>query len=631
MGDGSGAFGGEKDGHVGGSSVPSAERSRRQGEGMPDLSKLLRHSDCPSHCPPASSDLPASSSAAAGGAAAGDAGDAGGGKGGVVVEGDGGGDKEAGDEGGKNDFMDHDGPAAAATDGAGAASAHASAAADTSGPLPVAAAAAAAGAYQQQPAVEISVPPESITTANRQVRSRQLWGTDVYTDDSDIVAVLMHVGYITPVSVPPPASIAELRATIRVLPPQPSYRSSSRNSMRSRAWGSGKGTCSYAVESCRIIKQDGTSIDLEASSARTPPVGPTLVPAAVERTMTTRASASVRNAHRHQRFVQEVTLQYNLCNEPWLKYSMAIIADHGLKRPQFTSARLKRAEVLYLETATHRFELSYEPVSARKVFYSVALSQAQQQQQMQAHTMPLDAANAKADGAAAAAGDGGAAADAGAGGVVREGGVDAGGDKEGQGGRAGERNEREKGAAEEGEGAEGSDKGAKEKQREGGSESKAADGEGKEHPEAPAHPPSKAHTSSAAAANAANANSPNTNSTSAAPSSAAAGTAAGGSLSGSKRPFSLFSSPSGILGTNNTNPETQWILPQSALAHLHGKGKGPRDTYRWTQCVPPLPLDQLRSHGCPLPAAFTKILESGLAWGKVQWASGGVCGRIGGC
>ncbi|CAI5465830.1 unnamed protein product [Closterium sp. Yama58-4] len=548
MADGGGAFGAEKDGHVGGSSVPSAERSRRQvrprlvgqigrdgrsrfnkskdgtlqapeppplfpyreGEGMPDLSKLLRHSDCLTHCPPASSDLPASA------AASGDAGgDAGGGKVGPGV------------------------------------------------------------------------------------RSRQLWGTDVYTDDSDIVAVLMHVGYITPVSVPPPASIAELRATIRVLPPQPSYRSSSRNSMRSRAWGSGKGTCSYAVESCRIIKHDGTSIDLEASSARTPPVGPTLVPAAVERTMTTRASSSVRNAHRHQRFVQEVTLQYNLCNEPWLKYSMAIIADHGLKRPQYTSARLKRAEVLYLETATHRFELSYEPLSARK-----------------------------SDGAAAA-GDGGDA-DAGAAGVVREGGVDAGGDKEEQGGGAGERREREKGAADEGEGAEGP-KGAKEKPSEGGSESKAADGEGKEHPEAPPHPPSKAHTSTAAAAaNAANANSPNTNSPSAAPSTAAAaatavGTAAGGNLSGSKRPFSLFSSPPGVLGNSSTNPETQWVLPQSALAQVHGKGKGPRDTYRWTQCVPPLPLDQLRSHGCPLPAAFTKILESGLAWDEVQWAPGG-CG-----
>jgi hypothetical protein len=28
-----------------------------------------------------------------------------------------------------------------------------------------------------------------------QVKSRQLWGEDVYTDDSDLVAVLLHLGY----------------------------------------------------------------------------------------------------------------------------------------------------------------------------------------------------------------------------------------------------------------------------------------------------------------------------------------------------------------------------------------------------------------------------------------------------
>ena len=37
---------------------------------------------------------------------------------------------------------------------------------------------------------------------------------------------------------------------------------------------------------------------------------------------------------------QEVTIQYNLCNEPWLKYSMAAVADRGLRPAQWTSARL---------------------------------------------------------------------------------------------------------------------------------------------------------------------------------------------------------------------------------------------------------------------------------------------------
>ena len=47
---------------------------------------------------------------------------------------------------------------------------------------------------------------------------------------------------------------------------------------------------------------------------------------------------------------QEVSVQYNLCNEPWLKYTLSAIADRGLKRSQWTSSRLLD-EVLLLETA----------------------------------------------------------------------------------------------------------------------------------------------------------------------------------------------------------------------------------------------------------------------------------------
>ncbi len=41
---------------------------------------------------------------------------------------------------------------------------------------------------------------------------------------------------------------------------------------------------------------------------------------------------------------------YNLCNEPWLKYTLAALADRGLKPSAWTSARL-REETLYLETS----------------------------------------------------------------------------------------------------------------------------------------------------------------------------------------------------------------------------------------------------------------------------------------
>ncbi len=49
------------------------------------------------------------------------------------------------------------------------------------------------------------------------------------------------------------------------------------------------------------------------------------------------------------RVSQEVSVLFNLCNEPWLKYTLSAIADRGMKHAGWTSARL-RAEVLFLET-----------------------------------------------------------------------------------------------------------------------------------------------------------------------------------------------------------------------------------------------------------------------------------------
>lgn len=55
----------------------------------------------------------------------------------------------------------------------------------------------------------------------------------------------------------------------------------------------------------------------------------------------------------------EVTLQYNLCNEPWLKYSLGAVADRGLQRSGWTSVRLRTA-VLLLESHSARYELAWE-------------------------------------------------------------------------------------------------------------------------------------------------------------------------------------------------------------------------------------------------------------------------------
>ncbi|KAL3524600.1 hypothetical protein ACH5RR_012972 [Cinchona calisaya] len=206
------------------------------------------------------------------------------------------------------------------------------------------------------PTLDIRIPAEHVSAMNRQVKGGQLWGTDTYTDDSDLVAVLMHTGYCRPTASPPEATIQELHVTIRVLPPQDCYISTLRNNVRSRAWGAAIG-CSYRVERCCVVKKGGAIFEIQPCLTHSSSLEPTLAPVAVERTMTTRAAAS--NALRQQRFVREVTVQFNLCGEPWLKYSVSVVADKGLKKPLYTSSRLKKGEVLYLETHSCRYELCF--------------------------------------------------------------------------------------------------------------------------------------------------------------------------------------------------------------------------------------------------------------------------------
>ncbi|XP_060185043.1 uncharacterized protein LOC132614580 isoform X2 [Lycium barbarum] len=84
------------------------------------------------------------------------------------------------------------------------------------------------------------------------------------------------------------------------------YISTLKNTVRSRAWGAAIGY-SYQVERCHVV----------------------------------------------ERFVCEVIIQFNLCNEPCI----SVVADKGLTKPLFTSSRLKKGEVLYLETRSRRYEL----------------------------------------------------------------------------------------------------------------------------------------------------------------------------------------------------------------------------------------------------------------------------------
>ncbi|KAL4425450.1 hypothetical protein ABPG75_009466 [Micractinium tetrahymenae] len=206
--------------------------------------------------------------------------------------------------------------------------------------------------------VEVRIPAHCLTSNNRQVRARQLWGSDVYTEDSDLVAVLMHCGYWYHSLTHPPAQVAEVRAVLKPQAPLERYPSTARNSIRSRAWAAPVEGCSYSVEKCWVVTRSGTSVDLAPNLEGVPAAAPTFTPSHLERIITRSSGAGGR-----QRQVQEVTVMFNLVNEPWPKYSLHAVADRGLRPHEWTSARLK-ASVLYLESHKERFELAHLPPAA---------------------------------------------------------------------------------------------------------------------------------------------------------------------------------------------------------------------------------------------------------------------------
>jgi hypothetical protein len=140
--------------------------------------------------------------------------------------------------------------------------------------------------------VEVVIPADDCTGHNKQVKSRQLWGDGVYTDDSDLVAVLMHAGYYAATTALNPPQVAAFHAVVELLPPQARYPSSLRNSVRSRAWMAKVEGCSFKVERCFVATRSGHMVELTAGGEDGAVAQPTFAPNAGDRPMSTRSSAA---------------------------------------------------------------------------------------------------------------------------------------------------------------------------------------------------------------------------------------------------------------------------------------------------------------------------------------------------
>lgn len=196
--------------------------------------------------------------------------------------------------------------------------------------------------------VELLLPAKYLTSDFKQVRLRQVWGTDVYTDDSDLVAVLVHTGHV---KLKAQAPKTPLLVSLRICPAQASYTGSERNELHSRSWDGAHEGVSFKVESC-----------VQDNSGVTPPTELSMLRPSTQTRQIPGSLVQVAPGPGQSFAIPPAAclVVFSLSSEPWLKYSLALVADQGTDAARWTSTRL-RNEALYLEGASRRFELKLQP------------------------------------------------------------------------------------------------------------------------------------------------------------------------------------------------------------------------------------------------------------------------------
>ncbi|KAG0249706.1 hypothetical protein BG011_009009 [Mortierella polycephala] len=226
--------------------------------------------------------------------------------------------------------------------------------------------------------LEVRVASPYLTFDNAKVKRRELWGTDVYTDDSDVVAMLIHSGtFIPPINShsSEPDSIQptsqqhnfvtdpikhicpgyDLAVTLRVLPKLIKYQGSIRNRIKSRTWATGHDGVSLQIESVRKLCA-GEALNRGRGQSKHRMKEYNQERLRVLSNVHDETTESLQN----ERAMRTATFEFTHQGDPCFKYSPELVMDRhdGLSR-KWTSWRLKK-EVLILENDEERYEISLQ-------------------------------------------------------------------------------------------------------------------------------------------------------------------------------------------------------------------------------------------------------------------------------
>ncbi|KAF9200762.1 hypothetical protein BGZ49_009005 [Haplosporangium sp. Z 27] len=226
--------------------------------------------------------------------------------------------------------------------------------------------------------LEVRVASSYLTYDNIKVKRREIWGTEIYTDDSDIVAMLIHSGFfIPPISInsteqdsiqpkgqqhnfasEPIKHICpgyDLAVTLRVVPKLIKYQGSIRHRINSRTWKTGHDGVSLKIEAIRKMFP-GEALNRGRSQSKRRMKEYNQERLRVLSNIHDETTESLQN----ERAMRTATFEFTHQGDPCFKYSPELVMDRhdGLSR-KWTSWRLKK-EVMILENDEERYEISLQ-------------------------------------------------------------------------------------------------------------------------------------------------------------------------------------------------------------------------------------------------------------------------------
>ncbi|KAL0231832.1 hypothetical protein GEMRC1_011236 [Eukaryota sp. GEM-RC1] len=173
------------------------------------------------------------------------------------------------------------------------------------------------------------IPRIYLTPSNHSVRTRQVWGTTVYSEDSDLVAVLLHSGAIK-LSYSHPCNFSGMAVTLLI-----------------QQCHEFPGSVGHGIESRSLIIDDQTDIDIFGMSI-----------------VQSNALFSTSNCN-NPSFLPNIAFSWSLTCEPCLTYSNSVFIDEPYLR---ISEKLLNS-ILYFEDLRHRYELCYRPAAQSHNFF----------------------------------------------------------------------------------------------------------------------------------------------------------------------------------------------------------------------------------------------------------------------